>query len=148
MRQGLARHYLEKSVNIRIAETARVGGDTDDIGDLIEDIMRLETGHLEAGYDRLAENQRKRREACEVLSSGVIPPNTVLSNVPPSTLSGLGEKYTTQSQNESTIDDSFRALSYVHSMSIRHKDIKPANILSEDENVIFTDFGIAHAFAG
>ena len=41
-----------------------------------------------------------------------------------------------------------RALSYIHSMSIRHKDIKPANILINGDNVLLADFGIANDFAG
>lgn len=33
-------------------------------------------------------------------------------------------------------------LAYIHSCRIRHKDIKPANILIKDEQVLFSDFGI------
>jgi serine/threonine protein kinase len=40
----------------------------------------------------------------------------------------------------------FRALDYVHSMRIRHKDIKPANILIRDDCVYLTDFGISNDF--
>ncbi|KAH7138412.1 kinase-like domain-containing protein [Dendryphion nanum] len=39
-----------------------------------------------------------------------------------------------------------RALDYVHSMSIRHKDIKPGNILIKDMKVYLTDFGISRDF--
>lgn len=89
MRQGLARHYLEESVKIRIAETARVEEGTDDIRELIEDIMKLETWHQEAGHDGLADSQRKRREACEALFSGVIPISTALFDATPLPLSSL-----------------------------------------------------------
>ncbi|KAI9717137.1 MAG: hypothetical protein M1812_004885 [Candelaria pacifica] len=35
------------------------------------------------------------------------------------------------------------ALAYLHSSQIRHKDIKPANILVNGENVLLTDFGLS-----
>jgi serine/threonine protein kinase len=35
------------------------------------------------------------------------------------------------------------ALSYLHDNNIRHKDIKPGNILVDHGNVLFTDFGLA-----
>lgn len=35
------------------------------------------------------------------------------------------------------------ALDYMHSKKIRHKDIKPANILVKSDHIYFTDFGIA-----
>jgi serine/threonine protein kinase len=35
------------------------------------------------------------------------------------------------------------ALSYMHSLGIRHKDIKPQNILIQDSQLIFTDFGVS-----
>ncbi|KAH7073443.1 Hsp70 protein-domain-containing protein [Paraphoma chrysanthemicola] len=35
------------------------------------------------------------------------------------------------------------ALEYIHNSKIRHRDIKPQNILVKDENVLLTDFGIA-----
>ena len=40
----------------------------------------------------------------------------------------------------------FRALDYVHSIRIRHKDIKPANILIKSGRVYLTDFGISNDF--
>ncbi len=41
----------------------------------------------------------------------------------------------------------FRALAYVHFMNIRHKDIKPANILIDNNNtVLLTDFNISNDF--
>ncbi|KAM7209940.1 leucine-rich repeat receptor-like protein kinase [Rhypophila decipiens] len=40
----------------------------------------------------------------------------------------------------------FRALDYVHSMRVRHKDIKPANILIEGDRILLTDFGISNDF--
>ncbi|KAF2192240.1 kinase-like protein [Zopfia rhizophila CBS 207.26] len=38
------------------------------------------------------------------------------------------------------------ALAFVHSKSVRHKDIKTRNILVKDFEVIFADFGSSHAF--
>ncbi|KAF2498744.1 kinase-like protein [Lophium mytilinum] len=38
-------------------------------------------------------------------------------------------------------------LEYIHSHRIRHKDIKPQNILVKDGNVLFADFGLAKDFA-
>ena len=37
-------------------------------------------------------------------------------------------------------------LSYIHFEGIRHKDIKPRNVLIKGEDVIFADFGSSHAF--
>ncbi|KAH7402717.1 kinase-like domain-containing protein [Pyrenochaeta sp. MPI-SDFR-AT-0127] len=37
-------------------------------------------------------------------------------------------------------------LAFIHSKGIRHKDIKPRNILVKGEKVIFADFGSSHAF--
>jgi tetratricopeptide (TPR) repeat protein len=39
-----------------------------------------------------------------------------------------------------------RALEFLHKQSIRHKDIKPSNILVHSGNVLFTDFGLAFDF--
>jgi serine/threonine protein kinase len=39
-----------------------------------------------------------------------------------------------------------RALEFLHEQSVRHKDIKPGNILVHGGNVLFTDFGLAFDF--
>jgi serine/threonine protein kinase len=39
-----------------------------------------------------------------------------------------------------------RALEFLHEQSIRHKDIKPSNILVHGGRVLFTDFGLAFDF--
>jgi tetratricopeptide (TPR) repeat protein len=39
-----------------------------------------------------------------------------------------------------------RALEFLHEQGIRHKDIKPSNILVHGGNVLFTDFGLAFDF--
>ncbi|KAK0822834.1 hypothetical protein LTR73_008994 [Friedmanniomyces endolithicus] len=39
-----------------------------------------------------------------------------------------------------------RALEYLHKRGVRHKDIKPSNILVHGGNVLFTDFGLALDF--
>ncbi|KAJ4286509.1 hypothetical protein N0V90_013209 [Kalmusia sp. IMI 367209] len=39
-----------------------------------------------------------------------------------------------------------RALEFLHGKSVRHKDIKPHNILVHGGNVLFTDFGLAFDF--
>jgi serine/threonine protein kinase len=39
-----------------------------------------------------------------------------------------------------------RALEFLHGERIRHKDIKPSNILVHNGNVLFTDFGLAFDF--
>jgi serine/threonine protein kinase len=36
-----------------------------------------------------------------------------------------------------------QAIDYLHEMKVKHKDLKPANILVKDKRVIITDFGIA-----
>lgn len=38
------------------------------------------------------------------------------------------------------------ALDYVHSQGIRHKDIKPQNIICQGNDILITDFGSAHQF--
>ena len=40
------------------------------------------------------------------------------------------------------------ALAYLHDSDIRHKDIKPQNILVKRDNVLFTDFGLARDSTG
>jgi serine/threonine protein kinase len=37
-------------------------------------------------------------------------------------------------------------LAFIHSKGIRHKDIKPRNILVSGERILFSDFGSSHAF--
>lgn len=39
------------------------------------------------------------------------------------------------------------ALAYIHSQRMKHKDIKPTNILVHNDSVLFTDFGIATEFS-
>jgi serine/threonine protein kinase len=39
------------------------------------------------------------------------------------------------------------ALSYIHEQRIKHKDIKPSNVLLTQENVYLTDFGVSSDFA-
>jgi serine/threonine protein kinase len=41
-----------------------------------------------------------------------------------------------------------RAVEYLHENGVRHKDIKPANILTKGAEVYVTDFGIARDFVG
>jgi serine/threonine protein kinase len=40
------------------------------------------------------------------------------------------------------------ALAYLHEVNIRHKDIKPRNILIKGETVLLTDFGLARDWTG
>ncbi|KAL8909888.1 MAG: hypothetical protein Q9171_004801 [Xanthocarpia ochracea] len=40
-----------------------------------------------------------------------------------------------------------RALAFLHEQNVRHKDIKPGNILVHRGNVLFTDFGLSFDFA-
>jgi serine/threonine protein kinase len=37
-------------------------------------------------------------------------------------------------------------LAFIHSKGVRHKDIKPRNILVSGERILFSDFGSSHAF--
>ncbi|MCJ1392980.1 hypothetical protein MMC18_005852 [Xylographa bjoerkii] len=39
------------------------------------------------------------------------------------------------------------ALKYMHDKGIRHKDVKPTNILVHRSTVLFTDFGLAHDYS-
>ncbi|KAF2198638.1 kinase-like protein, partial [Delitschia confertaspora ATCC 74209] len=41
-----------------------------------------------------------------------------------------------------------RALEFLHEQKVRHKDIKPHNILIDRGNVLFTDFGLSLDFTG
>ncbi|KAF2111392.1 kinase-like domain-containing protein [Lophiotrema nucula] len=41
-----------------------------------------------------------------------------------------------------------RALEFIHRYRVRHKDIKPQNILIKGDNVIISDFGLSKFFAG
>ncbi|KAM3065559.1 hypothetical protein ACMFMG_011557 [Clarireedia jacksonii] len=38
------------------------------------------------------------------------------------------------------------AISYIHSQNIRHKDIKPSNMICKGKEIYLTDFGSAHRF--
>ncbi|MCJ1279363.1 hypothetical protein MMC21_007187 [Puttea exsequens] len=40
-----------------------------------------------------------------------------------------------------------RALEFLHEQNVRHKDIKPGNILVHSGNVLFTDFGLSFDFS-
>jgi len=40
------------------------------------------------------------------------------------------------------------ALAYLHDVQIRHKDIKPQNILIKGDTILLTDFGLSHNSAG
>ncbi|OCL06084.1 kinase-like protein, partial [Glonium stellatum] len=40
-----------------------------------------------------------------------------------------------------------QAVIYLHGAQIKHKDIKPSNILVHNDTVILTDFGIAHDYS-
>ena len=39
-------------------------------------------------------------------------------------------------------------LRYIHSQDVKHKDVKPRNLLCHGENILYTDFGIAHEIEG
>ena len=39
-------------------------------------------------------------------------------------------------------------LRYIHSKNVKHKDVKPRNLLFHGENNLYTDFGIAHEIEG
>ncbi|KAH7110335.1 kinase-like domain-containing protein, partial [Dendryphion nanum] len=39
-------------------------------------------------------------------------------------------------------------LTYLHSLNILHKDIKPQNILCHGDNILYTDFGLSKLFQG
>jgi len=39
-----------------------------------------------------------------------------------------------------------RGLAYIHGKRVKHKDIKPSNLLVDGDNILYTDFDLAHAF--
>ncbi|EAQ82952.1 hypothetical protein CHGG_10770 [Chaetomium globosum CBS 148.51] len=39
-----------------------------------------------------------------------------------------------------------RGLSYIHRKRVKHKDIKPSNLLVDGDNILYTDFDLAHRF--
>lgn len=67
----------------------------------------------------------------------------------------LDECNNTQHRSAETADVLIRwlgclaeGLRYIHSQEIKHKDVKPQNILIHGDNVLFTDFGLSHDFTG
>ncbi|KAH7403083.1 kinase-like domain-containing protein, partial [Cadophora sp. MPI-SDFR-AT-0126] len=38
-------------------------------------------------------------------------------------------------------------MTYIHAQRIRHKDIKPTNILVKDDNILIADFGLSKRFS-
>jgi serine/threonine protein kinase len=65
--------------------------------------------------------------------------------------SGLGSDKTIATEMSSSIRSFFgclaAALAYLHDNRVRHKDIKPQNILIYQGTVLFTDFGLSRHFA-
>lgn len=39
-----------------------------------------------------------------------------------------------------------KGLAYIHGQKVKHKDIKPSNLLIYDDNILYTDFDLAHGF--
>lgn len=39
-----------------------------------------------------------------------------------------------------------RGLAYIHGKKVKHKDIKPSNLLVDGDSILYTDFDLAHAF--
>jgi ankyrin repeat protein len=59
---------------------------------------------------------------------------------------------TASSTNKTALCRSFgclaTGLAYMHEHGVRHKDIKPENILVKEDSFIYTDFGISHVWDG
>lgn len=100
----------------------------------------------------LVMEQLKHVHIVEILGSYSIGPNSCILMKP---VADWDLKKYMNSEGGAVADATFliqwlgclaHGLAYIHMKQVKHKDIKPSNILVHGNNILYTDFDLAHAF--
>jgi serine/threonine protein kinase len=96
--------------------------------------------------------QLKHEHIVEILGSYSISPNSFILMKP---VADWDLKKYMNSEDGAVADASnltqwlgclAHGLAYIHGKQVKHKDIKPSNLLVHGDNILYTDFDLAHAF--